>query len=205
MWFGGTAGGEVERSSQSNGFTNRQSASRASRRLSRFPQSLSEHIGSKKSDSEPERSSSALARERSMSRRGSMGVDAFIRASSARPVQTGKAASLHAGPAGEVVAINNWRSRTSQIVPRMLQMHPAVVIVGGGALYCALSLTFGLLYYATGAECFDFQTADFNYLETLWLSVHVLSTVGFGSVVPVCASGQMLVLFELQLRRLLRL
>jgi hypothetical protein len=94
------------------------------------------------------------------------------------------------------VAINNWRSRTSQIVPRMLQMHPAVVIVGGGALYCALSLTFGLLYYATGAECFDFQTADFNYLETLWLSVHVLSTVGFGSVVPVCASGQMLVLFE---------
>jgi hypothetical protein len=195
MWFGGNSTTtENERASTFNG---RQSTSRASRRLSRFPQALSDHL--RRSEPEPERSNSAFTRERALSRRGSMGVDAFMRASSAvgtsKPV-TGKAASLHAGPAGEVVAINNWRSRTSQIVPRMLQMHPAVVIVGGGALYGVLSLTFGLLYFATGAECFDFQTADFKFVETLWLSVHVLSTVGFGSAVPVCATGQMLVLFE---------
>ena len=128
-----------------------------------------------------------------------MGVDAFmgLRASTApRPSQGGKAASLHAGPSGEVIAINNWRSRTAQIVPRMLKMHPAVVISVGGALYGLLALVFALLYLATGAECFDFETVDFSFLEVLWLSVHVMSTVGFGSAVPICASGQVLVLFE---------
>ena len=33
-------------------------------------------------------------------------------------------------------------------------------------------------------------------MEVLWLSVHVMSTIGFGSAVPVCASGQALVLLE---------
>lgn len=86
-----------------------------------------------------------------------MGYDALMRASQAQ----GKAASLHTGPTGEVVAINNWRSRTSQIVPRMLQMHPAIVITAGGMLYLTLALCFAALYFAAGADCFDFEIAEY--------------------------------------------
>lgn len=84
---------------------------------------------------------------------------------------------------------------------------PSFVLLLGGVLYAAVCLLFGLFFYATGPACFELSVVEFEYVEMLWLSVHTLSSVGFGSAFPVCASSQLLVLLEsymsvlLQVRR----
>ena len=58
----------------------------------------------------------------------------------------------------------------------------------------ACVVVFAALYYAAGAECY---TTDFSFMQMLWLSTHVFTTVGFGSISPdVCAGPQLLVLIE---------
>lgn len=110
---------------------------------------------------------------------------------------TGKAATLHAEPSGEVVVINRASSsKLGQLVPRVLRMPPSFVLLLGGVLYASVCLLFGLCFYATGPACFELTVAEFEYIEMLWLSVHTLSSVGFGSAFPVCASSQLLVLLE---------
>ena len=54
---------------------------------------------------------------------------------------TGKAATLHAEPSGEVIAINRRSASVlSQLVPRVLRLHPAAVIVFGAFLYAMVPL-----------------------------------------------------------------
>ena len=80
--------------------------------------------------------------------------------------ETGKAASLHAGPAGDVIAINNIRSRIGQIVPRLIRFHPALVILFGMGLYLLCALFFAALFFGCGKECFDVTDGeDFTFLE----------------------------------------
>lgn len=113
------------------------------------------------------------------------------------PMQSGKSASLHVEPSGEVVAINRRSSsKLSQIVPRLLRLQPMAVFLLGALFYASVALTFACLYFVTGSACFDLVDADFAFLEMLWLSVHTFSSVGFGSVYPTCSAGQLLVLLE---------
>lgn len=55
-------------------------------------------------------------------------------------------------------------------------------------------VVFAALYYAAGSECY---TTQFSFMQMMWLSTHVFTTVGFGSISPdVCAGPQLLVLLE---------
>jgi len=133
--------------------------------------------------------------ERRWSQTGALDV---LRASNlgAKPV-SGKAASLHAGSSGDIVTINNLRSRLSQVVPRLIRLNPLIVIILGLVLYVAVAFVFALSFWWCGAGCFDVTDGeDFTFVEMLWLSVHTFSTVGFGSIFPTCTAGQVLVLVE---------
>ena len=54
---------------------------------------------------------------------------------------------------------------------------------------------FAVLYYAAGGSCYALSS-DFSFEQMLWLSVHVFTTVGFGTDSPACAGPQLLVFFE---------
>ena len=58
-------------------------------------------------------------------------------------------------------------------------------------------LIFAGLFAAGGEACY-FPDADNGkyFEEMLWLSVHTWSTVGYGSVFPICAGGQVLVFLQ---------
>lgn len=116
--------------------------------------------------------------------------------SSLKRSETGKAASLHAGPSGDVVAVNKVRSILGSVIPRIIQMQPWAVLTIGLVAYVSTTLFFALLFWLSGAECFEFTAADFDYTEMIWLSVHTISSVGFGSAYPVCVSAQIFVLLE---------
>ena len=88
----------------------------------------------------------------------------------------GKAASLHAGPSGDIVAINNFRSRLSQMVPRLIRLHPLLVFFFGLVLYVFVAVTFAVGFWLDGADCFDLP-GPFSFAEMFWLSVHTISTV----------------------------
>ena len=40
------------------------------------------------------------------------------------------------------------------------------------------------------------SSTPFSFEEALWLSVHTFSTVGYGSIYPVCLGGHFFVVFE---------
>lgn len=111
--------------------------------------------------------------------------------------KTGKAASVNAGPSGEVRIINNTRSRFRQLVPRLIRLHPIVVLSFGLMLYFTVLLLFAVIYYAIGSDCFKIvDGGEFSFLEMTWLSVHTISTIGYGSIHPVCAVSQFVVSLE---------
>jgi hypothetical protein len=59
-----------------------------------------------------------------------------------------------------------------------------------------LCSVFAVFFYFFGTDCFSFSIdgVDFSFHELLWLSVHTFSSVGYGSVAPICAGAQVLVL-----------
>ena len=109
----------------------------------------------------------------------------------------GKSASLHAGPSGDVVAINNFRSRLGQLLPQIIRMPAWFVLLIGFILYLSVIVIFALLYHACSEDCYSFaHGVEYSLAEMVWLSVHTFSSVGFGSIYPVCSSSQLLVMFE---------
>ncbi len=109
----------------------------------------------------------------------------------------GKAASLHAGPSGEVVAINKRLSeRLVEVVPWLVRQHALAVIFAGLCVYVLCALAFAAFFFALGESCFVVLIGDFGFFEMLWLSVHTFSTVGYGSVYPTCGAGNVAVLLE---------
>ncbi len=57
---------------------------------------------------------------------------------------------------------------------------------------------FALLFYACGAECFDLSSDEFSFAQTLWVSIHTFTTVGYGTHSPSgdCILPQLLVFVE---------
>jgi len=93
----------------------------------------------------------------------------------------------HTGKAG-----TSW---FSNVVPRLLQLSPWHVVVLGACFYTFWCVLFGGLYYLLGPECYSFSDS-FDFAESVWLSVHTFSTVGYGSIYPTCIAGQLLVMAE---------
>jgi len=88
--------------------------------------------------------------------------------------------------------------RRLEFMPRMLQLStPTLLTVGllGNIVVCVI---FAVLYYACGSECYELTpgVGEFGFTNMLWLSVHAFSTIGFGTVAPICHSSQSLIVFE---------
>lgn len=75
---------------------------------------------------------------------------------------------------------------------------PWVVLSIAFVLYVGLATVVALLLLSCSPACFVGIAGDFGFAPMLWLSVHTLSTVGFGSISPsdVCPGAQILVLIE---------
>ena len=80
---------------------------------------------------------------------------------------------------------------------KMLNLPLPYTIVLGLVLSFLTCLIFAALFAAEGEECFSANYDDGKFFEEmLWLSVHTWSTVGYGSVYPVCPGGQILVFLQ---------
>ena len=80
----------------------------------------------------------------------------------------GKAAGIHAKGSREIHAINRRTvSLISQVVPRLLRLHPLNAIFTGILLYATVVLTFAPLFYAMGESCFDSEEeiTDHHFLQ----------------------------------------
>ena len=72
----------------------------------------------------------------------------------------------------------------------MLQAPIGLLIALFFVANASLVLSFGLVFYAFGETCFDSSTDEpFSFKEVLWLSIHIFTTVGFGSIWPSCAGA----------------
>lgn len=96
---------------------------------------------------------------------------------------------------GNIVAINNLRSRLGQMLPFLIRLHPALVIFLGLVVYASIVILFGILLWLTGEACF-YSAVGFDIADMLWLSVHTFSSVGFGSTYPICHGAQLIVHVE---------
>ncbi|KOO28335.1 hypothetical protein Ctob_004649 [Chrysochromulina tobinii] len=85
----------------------------------------------------------------------------------------------------------------STFIPSILQLSAPALIFMSFVIYICCTLFFAFLFYAQGADCFVIPTRPtaFHY-EAFWLSVQTFSTVGFGSIYPICFSGHLVVVFE---------
>lgn len=81
-------------------------------------------------------------------------------------------------------------------IPFLLSLSPSSLIATAFVVYTLFSLLFGILYYAIGEACYYLPPTGWSFQEALWLSVHTFSTVGYGSIYPTCAGGQLLVVLE---------
>ena len=52
-------------------------------------------------------------------------------------------------------------------------------------------LLFAVIFWLIGPDCYELGGASFSFLEMTWLSVHTISSVGYGSFHPTCASSQL--------------
>ena len=93
-----------------------------------------------------------------------------------------------------VAGVSVWKKLS---IAAILQLPSLASLLLALVLYVGLCVVFALLYYALGAACYDDDAVEgFSFGDMLWLSVHAFSSIGFGSVYPSCASGQVLVLLE---------
>ena len=101
-------------------------------------------------------------------------------------------------PQGAATVKHTHLARTSwfsNLVPHLLQLHPLQVVSFGACFYAFWCVLFGALHYSVGAECYSLDE-EFSFAESVWLSVHTFSTVGYGSIYPTCMGGQLIVMVE---------
>jgi inward rectifier potassium channel len=90
----------------------------------------------------------------------------------------------------------------SEAIPWALQLSFRMTLLLGLLAMVAACLLFGGLFLSCGTDCFVIsrQNAEaegpMKFLEATWLSIHTLTTIGYGSIYPTCAGGQVLVLLE---------
>jgi len=114
-----------------------------------------------------------------------------------REGQVGTAATARP-PKPRVNYVNKGASGLSltHIVPALLRLSPLFVVAAGLTMYVSCCCIFAALFFMLGEDCFYLGDVDFRFEEMLWLSVHTWSSVGYGSLYPICASGQAIVLIE---------
>lgn len=102
----------------------------------------------------------------------------------------------HDGPKVKVLG-KRRKDFFSTFIPSILQLSAPALIFMSFVIYICCTLFFAFLFYAQGADCFVIPTRPtaFHY-EAFWLSVQTFSTVGFGSIYPICFSGHLVVVFE---------
>jgi len=105
-----------------------------------------------------------------------------------------------AGPTHKGARIKNTGRRPVGIFERLitfvLRLSPSALLCTAAVIYLGFCFLFGLLFFALGEECFALPSTGWGFDEAMWLSVHTFSTVGYGSIYPLCLGGHLLVLLE---------
>jgi len=78
----------------------------------------------------------------------------------------------------------------------MLHIGLAAVLAIGLVVEVAIILIFALLFWSAGSDCFAIGSGEFDFPEMIWLSVHTITSIGYGSSYPTCSGGQILVFLE---------
>jgi len=93
--------------------------------------------------------------------------------------------------------------RHSEAIPALLGLGFWTTLVLGFITMLVSCVLCGLLFLACGSDCFvitrgphDDPDAPLRLDEAIWLSIHTFSSIGYGSIYPTCAAGQILVLLE---------
>ena len=111
--------------------------------------------------------------------------------------QVGKAATLNTAEAGDTVVGHTWQSWLSQLFPRLIRMQPLIVLSLGLVFFWMVLLGFAVVFFLIGDGCFAVPPGErFSFLQMTWLSVHTISTVGYGTISPTCFSAQFVVGIE---------
>lgn len=98
-----------------------------------------------------------------------------------RAVYVFEAANMHSSWVGLVLS-HFFRVQVSFLMPI------------GLVITFLLIVFFGAIFLLFGEDCYN---ADpFNFEQMVWLSSHTLTTVGYGSIYPTCAGGQIVVIVE---------
>jgi inward rectifier potassium channel len=90
----------------------------------------------------------------------------------------------------------------SEAIPWALQLSFKMTLLLGLLAVVVTCVLFGGLFRACGTACFVISRQNseaegpMTFLEATWLSIHTLTTIGYGSIYPTCAGGQVLVLLE---------
>ena len=82
-----------------------------------------------------------------------------------------------------------------EAIPRLLELGMSSLLMAGLLANLAGCVLFAALFFAGGEACYS-TSNGFSFSEMMWLSVHTFTTVGYGSIYPVCVWGQALVLIE---------
>ena len=81
---------------------------------------------------------------------------------------------------------------------KLLTARPSIVLGFGLVLYIVLTVVCAFLFFAAGPDCYLGVSGAFSFLPMLFLSLHTISTVGYGSVAPsyVCIGPHVVLLIE---------
>jgi len=98
-------------------------------------------------------------------------------------------------PIYEVRAVNMQRRlEAMEVISYLLEVPLAIFVLIGLFINCLLVLVFGLLFWASGEDCYENLEGGFNFKQMLWLSAHTYTTMG--NCCARCGSAQIMIILE---------
>ena len=98
----------------------------------------------------------------------------------------------------DVVHVNTGK-RTLELVHQMAYGSPTAVLLFFSFIYSFITALFGVAFWFLDENCFKLDDdEEFDFAYSLWISVHIFSTIGFGNIAPRgrCWESQLIVLAE---------
>eukprot|EP00931_Biecheleriopsis_adriatica_P068700 TRINITY_DN42614_c0_g1_i1.p1 TRINITY_DN42614_c0_g1~~TRINITY_DN42614_c0_g1_i1.p1 ORF type:complete len:319 (-),score=40.15 TRINITY_DN42614_c0_g1_i1:60-1016(-) len=86
-----------------------------------------------------------------------------------------------------------WHSK--ELSSRLFELPLPILLLLGLVMISVIVCIFALLFLAQGQDCW-YYTGDFDLHQMMHASVHCFTTIGFGSVYPICDFAHVLVLLE---------
>jgi hypothetical protein len=94
--------------------------------------------------------------------------------------------------------LNRIKKTIQNIAPLVLSHRIVHAVLKGLAIYFAVTLVFGVLYYLF--DSLDFRSASgyntFRFLDYIYFSAVTFTTIGYGDIVPKAGAGHLIVFIE---------